>query len=76
MGLHQGSKLSPCILDIIIDELSKSIWETVLWCILFADDIVLVEETSEEVNMKDMVWRVVLERKGLRINRIYELQVQ
>ena len=46
------------------------------WYMLFADDIVLVEETSEEVNMKDMVWRVVLERKGLRINRIYELQVQ
>ncbi|XP_057518351.1 uncharacterized protein LOC130799266 [Amaranthus tricolor] len=35
---------------VILEEISKSIWETVPWCILFADDIVLVAETKEEAN--------------------------
>ena len=37
---------------IIMEEISKAIWETILWCMLFADDIVLVAETKEEVNNK------------------------
>ena len=39
------------------------------WCMLFADDIMLVEETCEEANIKLEEWRVVLESKGLRISR-------
>ena len=36
----------------IFYELSKSILEPVSWCILFADDIVLVGETIKEANTK------------------------
>nr|QIA97904.1 hypothetical protein AP_R.00g000040-v1.0.a3 [Amaranthus palmeri] len=61
VGLHQGSALSPFIFAIIMDEISKSIWETVLWCMLFADDIVLVAESKEEVNNKLDEWRASLE---------------
>ena len=50
-------------------EISKSIWETVPWCMLFADDIVLVGETREEVSNKLDEWRETLEGKGLRISR-------
>ena len=39
------------------------------WCMLFADDIVLVAETSEEVNAKLEKWREILEGKGSRISR-------
>lgn len=52
LGLHQGSTLSPFIFATIIVELFKSIWEIVLWCMPFADDIVLVAEASEEANTK------------------------
>ena len=52
VGLHQGSTLSPFIFTVIMEEISISIWETVPWCILFADDIVLVAETKEEANSK------------------------
>ena len=69
VGLHQGSILSPFLFAIILDELSKSIWETVPWCMLFADNIVLVAETGEEANVKLEEWKAVLEGKGLRISR-------
>ena len=52
--LHQGSTHSHFIFDIIIDELSRSIWESILWCMLFDNDILLLEETSEELNTKLM----------------------
>ncbi|XP_057522523.1 uncharacterized protein LOC130802526 [Amaranthus tricolor] len=42
-------------------EISKLIRETVSWCMLFADDFVLVAETKEEVNNKLEDWRPVLE---------------
>ena len=69
VGLHQGSTLSPFIFTIIIEEISKSIWETVPWCMLFADDIVLVGKTKEEVNRKLEEWKTMLRDKGLLISR-------
>ena len=52
VGLHQGSTLSPFIFIVIMEEISQYIWETVPWCMLFGDDIVLVAETREEVSNK------------------------
>ena len=43
--LHQGSALSPFIFTVIMEGISKSVWETVPWCMIFADGIVLVAET-------------------------------
>ena len=37
--------------------------------VLFADDIILVAETSEEVNTKLEEWREFLESQGLHISR-------
>ena len=39
------------------------------WCMLFVDDIVLVDETKEGVNTKLEIWRKILESKGFRISR-------
>ena len=52
VGLHQGSTLSLFIFTIILEEISKSIWETVPWCILFVENIVLAAETKKEGNSK------------------------
>ncbi|CAL5326496.1 unnamed protein product [Camellia sinensis] len=45
------------------------ITDDVPWCMLFADDIVLVDETREGVNTKLEIWRKALESKGFRISR-------
>ena len=56
MGLYQGSALSPYLFALVIDELTKHIQIEVSWCMLFADDIVLVDETKEGVNTKLELW--------------------
>ncbi|XP_070012879.1 uncharacterized protein [Nicotiana sylvestris] len=45
MGLHQGSVPSLFLFALVIDALTHHIQEEVPWCILFADDIVLIDET-------------------------------
>ncbi|KAL3368566.1 hypothetical protein AABB24_009429, partial [Solanum stoloniferum] len=69
MGLHQGSVLSPFLFALVMDELTRSIQENVPWCMLFADDIVLIDETRDRVNARLEVWRQTLESKGFRLSR-------
>ncbi|XP_076889589.1 uncharacterized protein LOC143540366 [Bidens hawaiensis] len=70
IGLHQSSTLSSFLFVVVIlDELSKSIQEIIPWCMIFADDIVLVAESKQDLNRRLEEWRVALERKGLRISR-------
>jgi len=57
MGLHQGSTLSPFLLGLVMDDLTQDIQDEVLWYMLFADDIVLIDETRNRVNAKLEVWR-------------------
>ena len=56
-GLHQGSALSPFLVVIMMDELTRAIQDEISWCMLFADDIVLVNETRAGVNAKLELWR-------------------
>ena len=69
VGLHQGSALSPYLFALVMDELTRHMQDDVPWCMLFADDIVLVAETKVEVNAKLELWREALESKGLKISR-------
>ena len=52
IGVYQRSTLSPFLFTIVIDEIIKSIHEDIPWCMLFANDIVLIDEIKEEVNKK------------------------
>jgi len=52
IGFHQGSALSPFLFVIVMDELTTSIQDEIPWCMLFADDIVLVNETRDRINAK------------------------
>jgi Reverse transcriptase (RNA-dependent DNA polymerase) len=52
IGLHQGSALSPYIFTLVMDEITNDIQENIPWCMLFADDVVLIDESRIEVNQK------------------------
>jgi len=52
IGLHQGSVLSPFLFTIIMDELTIWTQDEIPWCMSFADDIVLIDETREGANTK------------------------
>ena len=69
IGLHQGFALSLYLFALVMDELTKHIQTKVSWCMLFADDIVLVDETKEGVNTKLELWRKNLESKGFKLSR-------
>ena len=45
IGLHQGSVLSPYLFALVMDEVTRNIQGDIPWCILFADDVVLVDES-------------------------------
>ena len=46
IGLHQGLAVSPFLFAIIMDELTREIQDEVPLCMLFADDIILIDETG------------------------------
>ncbi|KAK8954976.1 hypothetical protein KSP39_PZI002688 [Platanthera zijinensis] len=48
---------------------SPDIQQAIPWCLLFADDIILVDETRTGVNAKLKSWRDTLEKKGFRLSR-------
>jgi hypothetical protein len=52
IGLHQGSALSPYLLVLVMDEVTRDIQGGIPWCMLFADDVVLMDESMTGVDQK------------------------
>nr|GEW41812.1 ataxia telangiectasia mutated family protein [Tanacetum cinerariifolium] len=69
VDLHQGSAISPYLFTLILDELSRGIQENIPWCMIFADDIVLIAESGEGLNNRLESWRKALQDNGLRVSR-------
>nr|GFD55412.1 retrovirus-related Pol polyprotein LINE-1 [Tanacetum cinerariifolium] len=69
VGLHQGSAISPYLFTLILEELSREIHGSIPWCMIFADDIVLIAESAEGLNIRIEKQREALEYNGLRVSR-------
>ena len=52
-----------------MDEVTRDIQGEIPWCMLFSDDVVLVDESRTGVNRKLELWRCTLESKGFRLSR-------
>jgi hypothetical protein len=53
-----------------MDEVTRDIQGDIPWCMLFADNVVLVDESQAGVNRKLKLWRQTLKSKGFRVSRI------
>jgi hypothetical protein len=69
IGLYQGSSLSPYLFALVMDEVTRDIQGSIHWCILFADGVILVDESRMRVDQKLKLWRRILEAKGFRLSR-------
>jgi hypothetical protein len=69
IGLHQGSALSPYLFALVMDEVTRDIQGGIHWCMLFADDMILVDESRTGVDQKLKLWRQTLEAKGFRLRK-------
>ena len=69
LSVQQGSALSPYLFDLVMDEVTRDIQGEIPWCMLFADDVVLVDKSRAGVNRKLELWRRTLESKGFRLSR-------
>jgi hypothetical protein len=67
--LHQGSALISYLFTLVMDEVTRDIQCGISWCMLFADDVVLVDESRTGVNQKLELWRRTLEVKCFMFSR-------
>ena len=61
--------MSPYLFALVMDEVTRDIQGDIPWCMLFADDVVLVDESRAGVNRKLELSRRTLESKGFRLSR-------
>ncbi|PKA60324.1 ubiquitin-protein ligase E3 C [Apostasia shenzhenica] len=52
-----------------MEAMTRYIQDEVPWCMLFADDIILIEKTKEGAKAKLELWRNALESKGFHFSR-------
>jgi len=68
VGLHQGSVLSPLLFIIVLEALARTFRIGLPWELLYADDLVLIAESEEELLERLGQWKCGFEKKGLKVN--------
>ena len=68
VGVHQASVLSPLLFIIVLEALPREFREGSPMELLYADDLVLLADTMEELIETLTRWRTEMEGKGLRVN--------
>ena len=68
VGLHQGSALSPFLFIVVLDTVTRDCRAGLPWELLFADDLVIIAETEEELQRKWLGWQTGMASQGLKVN--------
>ena len=68
VGVHQGSVLSPLLFAIVVDVVTENARRGVVNELLYADDLVIMRETMEDLKERFWNWKNALESKGLKVN--------
>ena len=67
VGVHQGSVLSPILFAIVL-EASRGFSAGLLLELLYADDLVIMADSLDELCVKLERWKAELSAKGLKVN--------
>ena len=65
VGLHQGSVLTPFLFVLVMDMLSEMIASVDIWELLYADDLVVMAHSEEDLQLRILEWQDSLETRGL-----------
>ena len=68
VGLHQGSILSPLLFAAVMDVVSSEARSGLPSELLYADDLVIMASTMEQLGRRVTEWRASLLDKGLNVN--------
>ena len=68
VGVHQGSVLSPLLFIIVLEALFRDFRTCCPWEMLYADDLMIIAESKEELLVKVKTWKTEMEKKSLRVN--------
>ena len=68
VGLHQGSVLSPLLFSAVMDVVSSEVISGLPSELLYAEDLVIMAPTMEQLGSRVADWRVSLLGKGLKVN--------
>ena len=68
VGVHQGSVLSPLLFIMVLEALSREFRTGVPWELLYADDLVIIANSLEELIARFKAWKDGMEQKGLKVN--------
>jgi len=69
VGMHQGSALSPLLFVTVMEAISREFRVALPWELLYADDLVVVAETEEDLIKRLNEWKNNVENRGMRVNR-------
>ena len=68
VGMHQGSALSPLLFVIVMEAISREFRVALPWELLYADDLVVIAETEEDLIKRLSEWKNNVENRGMRVN--------
>ena len=68
LGMHQGSALSLLLFVIVVKAISREFRVAIPWELLYADDLVVIAETKEDLIKRLNEWKNNVENRGMRVN--------
>jgi len=66
--MHQGSALSPLLFVIVMEALSREFRVALSWELLYADDLVVIAETKDDLIKRLSEWKDFVENRDMRVN--------
>ena len=66
--VYEGSVLLPLLFAIVVDVITKNARRDVVNELLYADDLVLMSETIDDLKKRFCNWKDALESEGLKFN--------